>query len=149
MKPARLLANTLSTLLAADTANLASATAMKVGLITAPFTPSIDQLMADIEISVLTGLVALAQTAGAQNESIDPITGELIVEIKPPAGGNRWETPVGFTPPVTVYGFALGNNAMTVLLGTHKLDEPIVLTGDNQSITAPPLEFRIDPNKIS
>lgn len=149
MKPSRALANTLSTLLAADTALLANATAMKVGLITAPFTPSIDRVMGDLTICALTGLVPLAGVAGAQLEDVDALTGELKVEIKAPAGGFRWETGGGTTYPVTVYGFALGNNAMAVLHGTHTLDQPITLNADNQAITAPPLVFRIDPTKIS
>lgn len=149
MKIVNTLSNTLSTLLATDTAFLANATAMKVGLITAPFTPSIERVMADLTISAATGLVPLAGVAGAQLESVDPITGELIVEIKAPAGGFRWETPVGFTGPVTVYGFALGNNAMTTLFGTESLPNPIVLTVENQALTAPELSFRIDPTKVN
>jgi len=148
MKPTRLLANTLSTLLAADTANLANAVAMKVGLITAPFTPSIDRVMADLTISALTGLVPLAMVAGAQLESVDQASGELVVEIKVPVGGARWETGGGTTYPVTVYGFALGNGAMTTLYGTHSLTTPVTLTPDNQAITAPALTFRIDPTQV-
>lgn len=148
MKPTKALANTLATLLAADTTFLANGTAMKVGLITAAFTPSLDRVMADLTISALTGLVPLAGVSGAQVESIDPITGELVVEIKAPAGGFRWETGGGTTYPVTVYGFALGNNAMTTLLGTHSLDAPVTFTADNQSITAPELAFKIDSSQI-
>ncbi len=149
MKPVKALARTISTLLAADTTYLASATAMKVGLITANVAPTLNTLMADLTISVATGLVALAGVSGAQNESIDPVTGELLVEVKPPAGGFRWETPAGFTGPTIVYGFALGNGAMTVLLGTLMLDTPITLNDENQTINAPPLVFRLDPTKIS
>lgn len=148
MKPSKTLARTLSTLLAADTTYLANATAMKVGLIVAPFTESIDRAMADLTISTDTGLTAIAATAGAQNESIDPLNGKLIVEIKPPAGGFRWETPDPFTTPVTVHGLALGNGAMNVLYGTHTFAEPITLTEPNQAFTAPPLTFEIDPNKV-
>lgn len=149
MIPSKTLAATISALLAADTNYLANATAMKVGLITANFTPTIDTVIGDLTISVAAGLVALAGVAGAQLESVDPVTGELIVEVKAPAGGFRWETPGGFTGPVTVYGFALGNGAMTALIGTHKLATPIVLNNANQAITAPALEFRIDPTQIS
>lgn len=149
MKMTRVLSNFLSTLLASDTGTLANASAMKVGLITAPFAPGLGLLMADLTITTETGLVALAGTAGAQNESVDPVTGDLIVEIKPPAGGFRWETPGGFTGPITVYGFALGNNAMSVLYGTEALVEPIELNGENQQITAPALQFRIDSTKVN
>jgi len=148
MKPTRTLANTLATLLAADTSFLANASAPKVGLITAPFTPSIDRVIGDLTISALTGLVPIAAVAGGMPESVDPVTGELIVEIEAPTGGFRWETGGGTTYPVTVYGFALGNNAMNNLYGTESLETPVTLTADNQSITAPPLKFRIDPTQV-
>lgn len=148
MKPVKALAATLSTLLAADTTILANASALKVGLITQEFTPSIDRVIGDLTIASGNGLDPLAGVAGAQNESVDAGTGELIVEIKPPAGGFRWETSGGFVGPKTVYGFALTNNAGSTLYGTETLAEPIELTADNQAVSAPPLMFRIDPNKV-
>lgn len=149
MKPVRALANTLSTLLAADAAYLAHATlAIKVKLITAPFTPSLDRVAADLSIAAGGGLDPILGSTGAQLESVDPVTAELIVEIKAPAGGFRWETTGVPSPVINVYGFALTTNA-GVLLGMHKLDAAIALTDVNQSITAPPLVFRIDPNKVS
>ncbi len=149
MKPVNALAHTIGPLLAADTAVLASVTAMKVGLIVAPYVGSIDRLIGDLTLSAATGLVPLAGVAGAQLESIDPITGESVVEIKAPAGGFRWETPGGFTGPVTVYGFALCNGAVDALYGTEALDPPQILTTENQSITAPELSFKIDTSKIT
>lgn len=149
MKPVRALSNQLSTLLAADTATIGAAAANKLGLIVAPFVPGVDLLLADITLSAATGLVPLAGVAGAQFESVDPVTGELIVEVKPPAAGFRWETPVGFTGPVTVYGFALIDNGAANLWGTQSLPDPIVLTAANQSIIAPAIQFRIDPTKIT
>lgn len=148
MKPVNLLADTLSVLLAADTTYLANATAMKVGLITAPFTPSIDRLMGDLTISAVTNLTPIAGVAGTQENSKDPVTGELIVEVKPPAGGFRWNTGSGFPGPVTVYGFALGNGAMNLLYGTESLPTPIILTADFQTVEAPSLTFRIDSTQI-
>lgn len=148
MRPTRVLANSLSALLAADTALLANAVGPKVGLITAPFSPGLERVMADLTISALTGLTPLAIVFGAQNESVDPATGELIVELRVPAGGLRWETGGGTTYPVTVYGFAVGNNAMTNLYFTESLPASVTLTADNQSITAPPLTLRIDPTQV-
>lgn len=149
MKPVRSLSNQLSTLLAANTATIGAAAANKVGLIVAPFVPAVELVLADLMLSADTGLVPLAGVAGAQFESVDPVTGELIVEVKPPAGGFRWETPVGFTGPVTVFGFALVDNGAANLWGTELLQPPILLTGPNESIIAPPLQFRIDPTKVT
>lgn len=148
MKPTRALANTLSTLLAADTTTLANAVGPKVGVIVADFTPSIDRVMADLTISAAASLAPIAVVFGVQNESIDPVTGELIVELRAPAGGFRWETTGGFVGPVTVYGFAVGNNAMTNLYATEKLAAPVTLLVDNQSVNAPPLQLRIDPTQV-
>lgn len=138
----------VASLLNADTTWLANAAPNKVGLIVADFTPSIDQVLADLTISADTGLVPIAGVAGAQTVSKDPVTGEDVITIKPPAGGFLWETPGGFTGPVTVYGFAFFDGAATTLLGTHKLDTPIVLNGGDQIVQAPALTFRIDCQKI-
>lgn len=113
----------------------------KVGLIGAPFNPSIDLRMADLTICAQTGLEPIAGVPGPQNESIDVDTGRPRVDVKVPAGGFRWETPVGFTGPLSVYGYALGNRAFTVLYATHLLGAPIILTAVNEAITAPRLQF--------
>jgi len=149
MKPTRTFAELMATLLAADTTTLANVSAMKVGLIVAPFTPSLDRLMAELTIAAGDGLDALAVGTGTQNESLDPLTGEFVIEIKPPAGGIRWELTADQDPAVLVYGFALGNNAMNTLYGTHSLADPVTLESINQSITAPALTFKIDPNQIT
>jgi len=149
MKPTKALANTISTLLAADTTILANASAMKLALITQPFTESLDRLAGDLTMASASPLAPVAATAGAQENGVDPVTGELKVEVKPPAGGFRWETGTGFSGPVTIYGYALTNNAGSSLIGMQALADPITLTGDNQSHTAPAIEFRIDPSKIN
>lgn len=149
MKPVKTLANTLATLLAADTTYLANASAMKVALITQSFTPSLDRVIADLTMASAAPLAPVAGVAGAQETGAEPVSGKLIVEVKVPAGGFRWNTGASFSAFCTVYGYALTNAGGTVLLGTHSLETPIGLTGDNQSITAPPLEFLIDPSQIS
>ncbi len=149
MKPVKALAYTLATLTAADTTNLANASAMKLALITSPFTPSIDRVIGDLTMASASPLAPIAGVAGAQETGIDPVTGELLIEIKTPAGGFRWATGTGFTVPVSIYGVALTNAAGSLLLGMEALETPVVLTGDNQTWTAPPLEIRIDPAKIN
>jgi hypothetical protein len=135
--------------MAGDAAWLGAVAANKLGLITAPFVPSVDLLLSDITLATLPALAPLAGVAGVQNESVDPLSGEIIVEVKPPAGGFRWETAAGFAGGVTVYGYALIDGADTKLIGTQQETPPIALTDANQSITAPAIEFRIDPTQIT
>lgn len=150
MIPVKALANQLSTLLAADASTLAPpALANKVGLVVANFTPTPATVYGDLVISAAASLTPIAVPVGAQAESVDPVTGEYVVEIIPPLGGYRWETPPGFTGPVTVYGFALFDNGAANLWGSVKIDTPILLNGPNQVVTAPPLTFRIDGTKIT
>lgn len=149
MIPVKALSEQLAILLAADATTLAPAVnANKVGLVVANFTPTPDTVYGDLVISADTGLTPLLGVAGAQPESIDPLTGEFVVRISPPLGGFRWETPGGFTGPVTVFGFALFNNAANALYGSLKLTTPIILNGPNQAVVAPDLTFSIDGTRI-
>ncbi len=149
MKPTNTLAGTLATLLAQDANFLAHATlAVKVVPIIAPFVEGVDRIIGDLTLGASGGLAPIAGATGNQLESVDPTTGALIVEVKVPAGGYRWETTAAPGAPINVYGYALTNNAVTTLLGTQALTTPIVLTAINQSFTAPPIVFRIDPNQI-
>lgn len=148
MKPTRALAHSLATLAAADTANLANASAPKVHLIGAAFTPSLDRVLGDLTLLSGNGLDAIAITAGAQNEGVDPLTGESVVGLKPPAGGLRWETSGGLAVEKQIHGYALTNNASATLLAMHRLDEPVILNTDNQVHVAPELTFKFNLNAI-
>lgn len=149
MKMTNGLIDTIGPLLAADVASLAPVAANKVALIIANFVPDMDAAIGSFTLGSTTGLTPVAGVAGTQLESRDPVTGEVIVEIKTPAGGFRWETPNPFTDgPITVFGFLLIDNAGINWLGVHKLAEPITLSGPNQQITAPALQFAIDATKV-
>lgn len=148
MQIVNLLGDTIAPLLAADTTYLANATAMKVSLITAPFSQGIGNLIGDLTLDSSAPLAAIAAVAGAQQTGKDPITGKWKITIKPPSGGFRWNTGVSFAAPVTVYGFALTNGGITTLLGTETLATPVPLNADNQELVAPELSFPIDTNKI-
>jgi len=149
MKPTRTLAQTLASLAAADTANLANVSANKIALIGANFTPSLDRVLADLTLLSGNGLDPIALTAGAQNEGTDPTTGEAVIDLKEPAGGLRWETSGGLAVEKQIHGYALINNAGTVLLGMQRVDPPISLTVDNQVHVAPELTFKLDLNMIT
>jgi len=149
MKMTNGLIDTIGPLLAADVPTLAPVAANKVALITDNFVPDMDASIGDFTLGSTTGLTPIAGVAGTQLESRDPVTGEVIVEIKTPAGGFRWETPDPFTDgPITVYGFLLIDNGAANWLGVHKLTDPITLDGPNQQITAPALTFAIDATKV-
>jgi hypothetical protein len=139
MIPATTLDDLLAGLNAVQALLVTNPVSCKVGLITAPFTPSVDLLMGDLTIGALPGLTPMNGVTGSQNESVDPDSGSPLVDVKPPAGGFRWETQEGFEGPVSIYGFALGNRAFNVLYGTQLLHDPIVLTSVNEAITAPRL----------
>jgi len=146
--PVNVLASTLAPLLAADTTYLANASAMKVALVANNFSPSIDLLLADLTLFTSGGLAAIAGVAGAQPTSVDPLTGEQVIDIKPPVGGFRWVSSGGTGYPKTVYGFALVDNGIANLLASQRIDTPIILTADGQSINAPDLQLRIDSTQI-
>lgn len=139
----------MASYLAADVGTLAPvADPIKIGLITELFVPSCDLLIADVTISALPGLAPIAGVVGPQHESLDPVTGENIVEVKEPLGGFRWETPGDFVGIVTVYGYALTNNAGTILYGTQLVNPPLALIAPNQALSAGPFQFRFDVNKV-
>lgn len=139
----------MASLLAADVGTLAPVTnPIKMGLITTNFNPNPDLLIGDVDISAVPGLLPITGVVGPQNESLDPVTGENIVEVKEPLGGFRWETPEDFVPPVTVFGFALINNAGTTLFATQLLTPPVQLIAGNQALSAGPFQFRFDVTKV-
>lgn len=149
MIPVSFLAGNVSKELATDTTTLANVSAPKVALIIAPFVPGTDLDAASLTFGSVFGLAPLACVAGSQNEGVDPINGDLLIDMKPPAGGWRWETGIGFVGPVTVYGFALVDNTLANLYGTQLFANPIVLTVVNQVIELERVRFRIDPAKIT
>lgn len=144
MFPTLALLNRFNALLAADATTLApAANANKVALISADFVPSQNLLVGDLTYAAGFGLDPVSGVVGGQLDSTDPETGELVTEVKVPAGAFRWETTAGFVPPLTIYGFGLTDDGATKLFGTVKLPAPIVLTAIGQSYTTPPITFKL------
>jgi len=135
MLPIKAIRLSLGELLAADTAYLANAAALKIALIMAEFTPTEDLAFADITLADFTGSTPLAFGTGTQQAGNDPDTGDQRVTMKDPAGGLRWETTALTNLPQTIYGFALLDNAGTVLLATELLPVPLALTEVGQEVT--------------
>lgn len=135
MFPVAAVAEQTMKLLAADDTTLApAANANKIALVKASFTPGPNLAIADLTFADFDGSTPILGTTGAQLESVDPQTGDFLIDIKPPAGGYRWETTGVTNLPQTIYGFALTNNAGTVLLAAETFSSPINLTAINQSV---------------
>jgi len=128
MLPTRDVRTQLGELLAADTTTLAPAAANKIALISAPFSPNEDLEFADLTLATFTGSTPKAGAAGTQQVGIDPATGEQVITNLAPAGGWRWECTAAPTPPQSIYGFALVDNAVAVLLATEALATPVTIT---------------------
>jgi len=143
MQSSRALRIKMMQLLAADAATLAQAADPNhVVLLMEPVTPSEGLVMADVTPADFTGSTPIEVELGAQGEGLDANTDDGIISILPPVGGWRWETTGTTNLPQTIYGFALTNEAETTLYGAEALETPIVLTGVNQVVQLPAVEFR-------
>jgi len=125
-------------LLAADAATLAPpADANVIALIKAIFTPLESTTLADLTLADFDGATPLAVGVGTQPEGLDPNSSDSIINLKPPAGGFRWETTGVTNLPMTIYGFALLNDALDTLLACEVLAAPITLNAVNEVVNIP------------
>jgi len=115
-------------LLAADATTLApAASANKVALIAAAFTPSENLVIGDLTLASFTGSAPIAGETGAQQSGTDPATQDQVITILAPAGGYRFECTASPATPESIYGYCLTNNAGTVLLAVAMLPTPVVI----------------------
>jgi hypothetical protein len=141
----------LGVLLAADPTTLAPAgTGNKVAVIIAPFTPVETLVAADLTLATTNGLAAVVCATGTQAAGLDPVTGAQIITLIPGAApGFYWLTSGTFPPSITVYGYALLDNAETTLLAVAPLNTPVVLTQTGQVLDANPLIFQFVLQPVS
>jgi len=111
----------LGDLLAADTSTLAPATANKIALIIADFTPDENLTVGDLTLATFTGSTPKAGAAGAQQVGINPLTGDQVITILTPAGGWRWECSSAPVTPEVVFGYALLDTTLATLIAVEKL----------------------------
>lgn len=136
-------------LLAADTTTLAPAADPPfIRLSMEAFTPSVGTVVADIVAPTFDGYGDILCAVGAQLQSIDPVDGDSQIEIKAPLGGWRWETTGVTNLPMSIFGWAQINDAETIVFGSELFDEPIILTGVNQSITIPVVKYSTPPGSM-
>lgn len=150
MQPSQALANSASTLVAADTTNLAAATAVKLHLAAATFTPSLSLTVASFTEATFTGYAPLAAGAtGTQVQFFDPATNNSIVEVKAPAGGWFFKTTASTGLPQTIFGSYLTDNGSANLLGSQLLTPSVTLTATGQGVEIPTVRFTFPPSPMT
>jgi len=145
MTPTQTLLNALQALLATDVTALGSVTAMKVHLIMAPFVPGSLTDLASLTEATFTGHTALTAGAAPQQIFTDPETGNLVAQVKEPAGGWTWIASDAVNLPQTIYGWVLTNGAGSVTLGSELFDTPRLLNAALQAINIPFVRYEFLP----
>lgn len=126
-----------------DTTFAPAASANKIALIKTAFSLEESLVAADLDRADFDGSTALAGVVGAQQCGIDPVTGDQVVTIKPPAGGYRWETTGDTNLPQTIFGYALYSNDLATLIAAEVFATPKALTDVGQEITLPAVKMTI------
>jgi hypothetical protein len=133
---------------AADTNFLAVAiNGNKVHLLDADFLEDENLVLANVSLASFTGSTGLVATAGVQQAGVDPTTREQLVTLVEPAGGWRWENTADEVNPISIYGYALLDNAEAVLLAVKRFALPINIQfiGDEINIGAATFRFVLQP----
>lgn len=147
MKPQPNLLARIGKTLVADTAGLGlAATPFKVLLVNVDFDEDddLDPSAMVAAIATTNGLSTIIPLeVGSQLESIDPATGDIIVTLKTPLGGWRWESTATPGTPETVYGLVVVNEDEDKVYGSKKLSEQFVCNANNQAVDFGTLSFRI------
>jgi hypothetical protein len=142
MIPTAVILDAIANLLANDTATIApAALACHVHLIAAPFTPGAGLTFGSLTPATFTGSTPANAGVGPQQEFTDPTSTLRVVQLEEPAGGWHWLCTAGTGLPQTIYGYAVTDNADTVLLGSALLPAPVVINGSGQAIDVPYIRF--------
>jgi len=139
-----------SQLLAADTATLAQAAdPNKMCLFMNPATIGEGMVVADLDLATFTGSAPLDGAAGDQQAGIDPLTGDQVITILPPAGGYRWECTAAPASAEVVFGYALTTAAGAALLATKKLATPVTIENVGDFIDLGAVTMRLSSSPLS
>jgi len=130
--------------IAADTTTFANSDRIQVQLIASPFTEVVDLDMGTLVNPTNSGISGRKEGSGAGDVTIDPISGERLIDVPAPAGGWRWETTSVFAGNETIYGYAIcigdGGNPLAV----EHFDEPIEVTAAGQVIDIARVRLRLN-----
>lgn len=149
MIPTTPLLSAMAALLAADPATLAEVAKVGVKLVKAAFVPGIGLVAGDLTYADFDGSGALAVSSATADVFTDPATGEVIIQLKEPAGGWHWVTTGVTNLPQTIYGAALRNSTGADLWGSVLLDNPVVLSAAGQGIDLAQVRFRVSNGALS
>jgi hypothetical protein len=151
MQPTSTLANQVSNLVNTDTTQLAAATAPKMHLAQAAFSPSLSLVIGGLTECTFTGYAAIAAGAtGAQTRYLDPVTGNYIVELKPPVGGWVFNCTNVTGLPQTVFGYYITDNGSATLYASALLPNgSITLTAAGQSIEVASARLTFPPSPMT
>jgi hypothetical protein len=139
----------MASLLAADTTSLAAATALKVHLATAAFTPAPTLIPGNFTEATFAGYAALLAGVGNAQVFFDPATGNKVIQLLEPAGGWHWATSSAVGLPQTVFGYYVTDNASAVVWGSGLITPNVVLTATAQGVDVPQMRFTLPPIPLS
>lgn len=145
MIPTNAVLNQLQNLLNTDTTQLAAAAVKHVHLYKTNFTPSPTLAYDATKEADFGGYAALNAPIGNQLAFNDPVTQELIVQLKDPAGGWHWQASSGLNLPQTIYGFVLTDSTDTDTYGSQKFDTPVTLTNSGDGVDIGVIRFSFVP----
>lgn len=139
MVPTQAVAERAMILLGADstTLNKSSGSANLMILFQNPATPGPQMVMADFTEADFDGYAARDVLYDGLPESIDPVTGDILISVPPETTAYLWETTGLTNLPQTIYGYAIVNSTKTTVYAAERFDEPIELNAVNQSISIP------------
>lgn len=145
MNPTLDLVTSMMTELGSDTTMLAGA--LFAIPIKTPFTPDLVPTLVDADMADFAGSAPKATGAAVRPVITDPNTGDLYLNIPPPAGGFFWVTTSGANLPQTIYGVVLSSDSTTVeggvLMGSQLLNDPVPLNASGQGVDGGDLRFTL------
>lgn len=153
MTPVNKLLDMFAAALGADTLTFSPplSTLLYLSLIKVPYTPSPALVLSDTtDRADFTGSTALIIPAAVRVPATDPITGEVVLSLPPPAGGPKWTTSDAVNLPQTIYGMAMSQSSTSFAVAklmavTLPFETPITLTAAAQMVEGPLPEIRIVP----
>jgi len=129
-------------LLADDSLTINQGDGNLVHLVKEPFTPAATTATVSLTMADFTGSAALTSTI-TPNASRDPLSGDQVVTIPPPAGGWYWEATADTLLPQTIYGVAVSGSDSGFTWGSFLLDDPIEISEIGDSVALDSVQFRL------
>lgn len=137
MTPVTTLETAFTATLAASTTAFLSLALKQTGVIV-PFTAGEDLSdLTSADLLATTAGLGISYTAATRQSARNPVTGDYMVNVPPPAGGNQ-ELSLGTgTYPKTIYGTILTKTPHVIpddIIGSKQFDTPLVITAAAQLI---------------